>query len=363
MLIDNLLNDKIIQPIGRTYLKNSALYMNFSGSGIRFAVKTRKILIRLTGSKVDEENSQPYVSVLIDDNRIDYCIDKLDYWIELDLSNDKHIIEIIKRTESSVSFCAIKEIVADEFLTLEKSERCKIEFYGDSLTCGFGNLSECCDDPFKTETESFLEGYAYLVSKKLDCDYSAICVSGFPIYKSRWNEGFPIESVADMISITDYSEDMTFATAIPWDNSKYHPDVVVVNLGANDHSYFTEGMKWIDELIAQYGDFKLAEKDVRYIQEVRNLKQKINQFLDNLFALYGKDLRVVWCLFDIYFEDGVLYDVIKEQVINYSENTFFCDISFQTNVRGAAWHPGKVMHKEAALQLSDFIENILRVEV
>ena len=363
MNVFDLVSNNKIKTIGRTYFKDSKLFMNFSGSGVEFCINSNKLVINLTGTKVDEENSRPFVSLLVDDNRYDYAIDKWDYQIELTLSEGKHLIQIIKRTESPVSFCAIKEIIADEFVELEEDKKLKIEFYGDSLTCGFGNLSECCDDPFKTETESFLEGYAYLVSKALDAQYSAVCVSGFPVYKSRWNEGFPIDSVADMISITDYSEDMTFNTVIPWDNSQYIPDLVIINLGANDHSYFTEGMAWIDELIKKYGDIKLIENDEVYLNEIKNLKLKINRFLENLFNVYGNNIKIVWCLFDIYFEDGILYNIIKNQVLNYSKNTYFCDISFKTNVRGAAWHPGRVMHQEAADILTKFIQNILKAEV
>lgn len=356
MRISDVIQNKKVKLIGRTYIKDSKLFINFSGSGIKFKVLTNKLTIKLTGTKVDDINSRPYVSILVDGDRKDYAIDDLNYVIDLDLSYEPHIVEVLKRTESSVSFCAIEAIEAVEFLDFIEEKDLKIEFYGDSLTCGFGDLSECADDPFQTKTESFLEGYAYLISKALNADYSAISVSGFPVYKSRWNEGFPIDNIPDMVSICDYSEDMTYDTIVPWDNSKYHPDLVVVNLGANDQSYFIEGMKWIDELIQKYGDFELVQKDELFLKEIEKLKKSITRFLDNLRKIYGKDLKIVWCLFDIYFEIGRLHEIIKEHVLSYDGNTYFNIVSFKTNVRGAAWHPGKVMHREAADVLVDFIK-------
>ena len=240
MRLSELIQENKIKPIGRTYIKDSKLFMNFSGSGVKFLVKTKKLIINLTGTRVEDSTKRPYVSLLIDDIRQDYAIDNLDYSIELDLSDDIHKVEVIKRTESSVSFCAITKIQADKFLEYIENTRVKLEFYGDSLTCGFGDLSECRDEPFETRTESFLEGYAYLTSRALDAEYSAVCVSGFPVYKAKWNEGFPIDSIADMVSISDYSEDMTFDTVIPWDNSKYKPDIVVINLGSNDACTFIQ---------------------------------------------------------------------------------------------------------------------------
>lgn len=356
MLITDVILKHKIKFIGRTYVKDSKLFMNFSGSGIKFSILSNKLIIKLTGTKHDDINSRPYVSLIIDGNRKDYPISQENYIIDLELPYGSHIVEVLKRTETSVSFCAITEIIADSFIDYVDEKKLKIEFYGDSLTCGFGNLSLDKEDPFKTETESFLEGYSYLVAKGLNADYSAICVSGFPVYKSRWNEGFPIDSVADMISISDYSEDMTFDNVIPWDNKKYKPNLIMVNLGANDHSYFTEGMKWIDDLVAEYGDIKLVEKDENYLKEINNLKIRITKFLDDLRNLYGKDIKIVWCLFEIYFEDGILLDIIKNHVLNYEGNTYFYKISCVNNDRGAAWHPGKIMHKEASIQLIDFIK-------
>lgn len=356
MQISELIQENKIKTIGRTYIKDFKLFMNFSGSGVKFCVKTNKLIIKLTGTRVDDENNRPYVSLLVNDNRKDYAIDNLDYAIELNLEDGNHIVEVLKRTESSVSFCMIKEIIAEEFIEFSDDKQMKIEFYGDSLTCGFGNLSECAEDPFSTKTESFLEGYAYKLSKALNAEYSAISVSGFPVYKSRWNEGFPIDSIPDMVSICDYSEDMTFDTTIPWDNKKYQPDLIVVNLGANDQSYFIEGMKWIDDLIQKYGDFELVQKDEIYLNEVNKLRNSITKFLDNLRKIYGKDIKIVWCLFEIYFEIGRLHEIIEEQVSNYDGNVYFYFVTFKTNVRGAGWHPGKVMHTEAKEQLEKFIK-------
>ena len=50
---------------------------------------------------------------------------------------------------------------------------------------------------------------------------------------------------------------------------------------------------------------------------------------------------------------------MKNQVLEYDGDTHFCDVSFITNVRGAAWHPGKVMQKEAADLLIECIKRII----
>ena len=359
MQISELIQENKIKTIGRTYIKDSKLFMNFSGSGIKFKVLTEELAIKMYATKYNEVNSYPYISVLIDGQRYDYGLYQEHHEIKMTLSKEPHTIEILKRTESPVSFAAIEDVVADEFLELEKENKLKIEFYGDSLTCGYGNLCNNPNLPFTSHTESFLESYAYLTAKLLNADYSAICVSGFPIYKSRWNQGFPIDSVADMVSICDYSEDMSFETAHPWDNSKFIPQVVVVNLGSNDCSYFTEGQDWVDELVKEKGSFAEALKDHKFQSELVNLGEKVKSFLNKLFELYGPSLKVVWALGMIEMQKHVT-DVIDQAIKEYNNPNVF-QLAFsnlkKSNDLGANWHPGAMMHKTAALELVELIKN------
>lgn len=361
MNFQNLEKENKLKFIGRTYEKNNMLFMNFSGSGVKFKVRSNKLRIKMFATKYDDAKSCPYISVLIDDKRFDYPLNEEHTLIEIDLTNENHIVQILKRTESSVSFAAIEDITVDEFLTFEDESKLKLEFYGDSLTCGYGNLSTVPTEPFSTKTESFLEGYAYLTAKALNADYSAVCVSGFPIYKSRWNEGFPIDSVGDMISICDYSEDMTFETTNSWDNNKYIPDIVVVNLGSNDCSYFTEGQNWVDELVKVHGDFnKVIELPV-FQERLNNLEKKIVSFLDELFSKY-KNVKVIWALGMVEINKHV-QAVFDRAIYNYNNKNVY-QLTFHSYEKskdiGANWHPGATMHRDAAEELVAFIkENIL----
>ena len=359
MYFNKLELENKIKFIGRTRVDDGKLFMNFSGSGIKFKVLTEELVIKMYATKYNEANSYPYISVLIDSERYDYGLYQEHQEIKMTLSKEPHIIEILKRTESPVSFAAIEDIFASEFLELEKENKLKIEFYGDSLTCGYGDLCNNPNLPFTTHTESFLESYAYLTAKLLNADYSAISVSGFPIYKSRWNLGFPIDSVADMVSICDYSEDMTFETAHTWDNNKFIPQVVVVNLGTNDCSYFTEGQEWVDELVKEKGSFAEALKDPKFQSELVNLGEKVKSFLNKLFELYGPSLKVIWALGMIEMQKHVI-DVISEAIKDYNNPNVF-ELAFsnlkKSNDFGANWHPGAMMHKTAALELVELIKN------
>ena len=365
MNFNKLIEENKIKTIGRTRITDDKLYFNFSGSGICFKTKTDKLIIRLYSPKFNDANSYPYISVLIDNERYDYGVFEEHQTIEMTLSKQIHKVEILKRTESPVSFVAIEDISALEFIPLEIENNLKIEFYGDSITCGYGILTNNPNHPFTTHTESFLDSYAYLTAKTLGADYSAICVSGFPVYKSRWNEGFPIESIMDMISICDYSEDMTFETAYKWDNSQFIPHIVVVNLGTNDCSYFTEGQNWIDELILKHGSFEKALQDEIVKERLNNLGEKIKSSLDCLFNVYGENIKIIWALGMLEINSHV--QEVIDKALNEYNNPNVYQFQFtslkKSNERGANWHPSKMMHFNAKEELVYFIESrILRGE-
>lgn len=359
MLLQELLDNKKIVPVGRTWLNNDLLFLNFSGSGIRCNVSGNEINITFFATKYNEENSCPYITVFLNNKRSDYALDSEYKTITIPLNKGVNDLRILKRTESNVSHAAIKEISGVEYHEVEDKKHLNIEFYGDSLTCGFGSLSTDPSLPFETKTESFFDAYPYKLAQKLDANYSAISVSGFPVYKSRWNQGFALDSVADMISISSYHNDDTLQTAPKWDNKNYKPDLVIINLGTNDESYFSVGQDWVDELVKEVGSIEEARKHPKFVNELDLMYKRILKFLDDLYKIYGKDLKVVYIMgmVDVI---GFIYDTILKAIneFNNPNATFFKLTGPKPDdVFGSVWHPGSKMHDNTAEELYNHIKN------
>lgn len=349
-MINELLVNQKIKAIGRTFLKDDLLFTNFSGSGVKCFVSGGNITITLFATRFDDENNRPYASILIDTERYDFALENEFNTYELPLKEGVHEVKIIKRTESSVSHMAIKEILVDNFYEIKEKNRLNIEFYGDSLTCGFGSLSTDPSEPFRTCTESFLDGYSYMVANDLDANYSAISVSGFPVFKSRWNQGFPIDSIADMISLASYHDEDTFQTAISWNNENYKANLVIINLGTNDESYFTIGQDWVDELIKEVGSYEEAMKHPKFIKNLDLLRHRILQFFKDLFNIHGKDLKVLY-LMGMVDVSPFIYDAINWAIKEFNNpNVMHYKLTGPTkdSIFGAVWHPSKFMHRNTA---------------
>jgi len=146
------------------------------------------------------------------------------------LNTGTHKIEVIKANEANHCDLILKNINFYGNLDFSAKESAKpiIEFYGDSISCGYGNLGLNTENDFKTETEDELYAYPYLLAKKLNLTPSVVAMSGIHIALSPFNETSP-----GMLSYWN-----TLDCSKNYDMSKTIPNYVVINLGTNDNTKY-----------------------------------------------------------------------------------------------------------------------------
>ena len=74
MNLRELLNANKVEYIGRTYFEDDKLFMNFSGSGVRLLVSGEKVVLKMFATRYSCDNNRPYISVFVNDNRVDYAL-------------------------------------------------------------------------------------------------------------------------------------------------------------------------------------------------------------------------------------------------------------------------------------------------
>ena len=214
----------------------------------------------------------------------------------------------------------------------------KIEFIGNSITCGYGVEDTLGDDHYLDETENHWLSYATLTSDALGAQHFSISRSGIGAYR---NYGGPATGSSDampqMYDLTLYHDSTQL-----WNFKRWTPDVVCINLGTNDFS-------------TPAYDAALYEKSyLGLVRHVRNcypqafivlmsgpmLQEKTNAIvkktLDNIKKTLNKkgDKRIL--RFDFTPQDGSL---------GY----------------GADYHPSKAQHQKMAEELTKFLkENIFK---
>lgn len=250
-----------VKTIGRTYYENGVRYFSHSGSGIEFSCTGEYAVINL----VDDSQGRYYNvhkarfaiyknGELIVDETLKEA--EKSYHITLDGYESECVIKIIKLSEAQYSSMGVGEIAVYGKTDIEPTadKPLKIEFIGDSITCGYGVDEEKTNGYFSTATENFTKTYAYLTAEMLGADYSAVCFSGYGVYSGYTSNG--VRNSKDVLP--NYYEQSCFLYGgrdILWDFSEYQSDIIVINLGTNDASYCGSSLSGRQEFTRKYAEF------------------------------------------------------------------------------------------------------------
>ncbi len=242
-------NEENMKLIGRVYMNDETLWLGMSGTGAEFTCDASALTLTLCADEVcgGERKDFARAAVYVNgERRSDILFDQAFKTVTLALEGES-VITIIKLSECAMGNVGIKPLMVDDGakITPTPKKDLKIEFIGDSITCGYGVDDEDENHEFLTETEDVTRAYAYKTAKALDADYSMFSLSGYGIVSGYSTEG---ERHEDQLVPTFY-ESYGFSIGsfggvkpmdIPWDFRRFVPDIVVINLGTNDDSYCGE---------------------------------------------------------------------------------------------------------------------------
>lgn len=192
--------------------------------------------IGFTGSGFDVVLDDPdggvYFDIIIDGDgehrRVIHCLKgRHAYAVARHLADTPHTVEILRRVDPTlpvVMFDGIKVANPATVFRPALHRSLNIEYYGDSITAGFGVLAPKGADQSNPAYMDNYVAYDAIVARALHADYRSIALSGIGILKS-W---FPLvmPQMYDRLAPRDASSH--------WSFSSWTPDIVVVNLLQND---------------------------------------------------------------------------------------------------------------------------------
>ena len=148
------------------------------------------------------------------------------------LSDEIHTVEITKRTESflgKVEFLGFD--IDGTLLPPDPKPENKIEFIGNSITCGYGN-EDVSTGGFDESLENNYLAYGAVCARELNAQYRATAYSGRGVaFNYNCSEGDLIPEIYEK-----YFADENNGGGNQYDHSSYVPDLIVINLGTNDHN-------------------------------------------------------------------------------------------------------------------------------
>lgn len=142
-----------------------------------------------------------------------------------------HTVTLYKRSESSFGewcFYGMRVLGEAQKSALPPPPEHKIEFIGNSITCGSDVLTPTVGGEFDMMYQDAYYGYAGQVAKNLGAEAHIICSSGHGVSVNF--DGTRNNLIPDMYGLTGAHSSM----AVEWDHSQWRPDVIVINLGTND---------------------------------------------------------------------------------------------------------------------------------
>ena len=349
---------------GRHYYdeERNVTFFNFSASGFEVSFIGTSIEGCFYSTRADDNKNRPYLAVSIDN---DYDPDKAipiqltsgvhsnvtrkegNYFVHdrvvlaQNLENKKHTIRVYKRSECLISKVGLKSVSTDgEIIEVDaKPLDYKLEFYGDSVTCGYAVESDNFYERFSSRTENAMKTYANVAANILNADVSLISCGGYPMYQSKYSKDCSPDNIPAMFSLADveYHTKLTHQ----WDNSKYIPDVIVIALGANDGSIL-RGLTGQDR-----------------VKFLNTYKQKYIDFISLIRNTYGEDKLVI--VSDEILELGSEFNDAMDEVASYFNSDKVIRAKYSAYEKAidrtlpGEGHPNKEMQYLAGVELADLI--------
>lgn len=343
-------DEEHVKVMGRTFTDaNGSRWLNNLCSGVEFSFTGTKASIDVQAVSNENKEHLGRIAIYVNDKLVvDDLIDKLNKTYDFFESEEEQTVsvKIMRLSESAYIPFAIDSInttsTAEIQPTAVKSR--KIEFIGDSITCGYGVDDQSTTSHWSTANSDGSKAFAYKTAQKLGAEYSMFAASGFGVIS-----GYTGGDINTLQTIPQYYGSQGFswytlpngkkATDIAWNFDVDEPDAIVINLGTNDSSYTKD-----DE--AKKAAF--VEKYVDFLKQIRSKNPTATIFCT--LGTMGQDL----------------YPQVEEAVASYSKETGDKNItSLEFDVQNmndgvcVDWHPTEATHEKASETLADYMSYVM----
>ena len=351
------------------YLDNKGIrYFDYSASGFCFVMKGKKAQATLVSDPDGwSEENKAVLGVFITEGT-DTCIGAIpeepDFRLTLreaetrctlfESDVEKTVtVRVMKFSEAAFGYAGLKDIDIDGELqssavvstgstTVSTEQPLKLEFIGDSITCGYGVEGIWEKDTFTTQQERPDKAYAFLTAKALGAEVQLCSWSGIGLTSNYVDpETVNLPETQWLMQATWPYTDKSLSLRLELEpevwkpEGHFEPDIVVINLGTNDIS-------WVRGI---------EDRRLNYVAQLRHLMEAVHR--------RSPRAKIVCCL-------GIMGEALNASVAEAvalfkkdfpkvtAEFLPFTEQKPEDGI-GADWHPSPVTHKKAAELLTALI--------
>lgn len=344
-------SDAKIQYAGRINDKDpDHVKFSFPGVTIRAKFEGTAIDALLTEHGSGGTTTTNYFNVIID-NDTTFTLKLLKtqaiYELARELKDTIHTIELFKRTESSVgsvTFNGFQLESGKSLLTPDALPEHKIEFIGNSITCGYGNEVSTTDPNsfhFTSVNENNYKAWGAITARNVNAQYSCVAYSGRGMYMNNTGSTTnTLPKIYDHIIADDASN--------LWDHTRYTPDIIVINLGTNDFAAEASGYATLDsaKYVSTYIDFITK---LRGYYPTAKIICAVGVMMSDYYPVGAKH----WTRIQRYVNGLVSY-----KKTNGDKQVYYLKMNPQSSPYGEDWHPTAKTQNDMANTLTTYINNL-----
>ena len=342
---------------GRYLDHEGVRYFDYSASGFSFVMKGRRAeAVILSDPEKWEEVNKGLVGVFVtegSDTSIGAIPEEPNQRVTLS-ERENHIVlfesdvektvtvRVMKFSEAAFAYAGLKSLEIEGSIvepamvsrTADTAGQLKLEFIGDSITCGYGIEGIWGKDTFTTKQERPDKAYAFLTAKALGAQVQLCSWSGIGLVSNYVDpETVNLPDTHWLMQANWPYTDKSLSLRLGlepevWDAARYEPDIVVINLGTNDIS-------WVRGI---------EDRRLGYVANLRHLIEAVHR--------RSPKAKICCCL-------GIMGEALNESVAEAVElfkkdfpavtaKAVLFTQQLEADGIGADWHPSAVTHKKAA---------------
>ena len=355
------INNDELSWSGRYLDHDGIRYFDYSASGFCFVMKGKKAeAIILSDPEAWNEANKGVLGIFVtegSDTSIGAIPEEPSQRVTLN-ERENHIVlfesdvektvtvRVMKFSECAFGYAGLKSLEIDGTVVepVETTGQLKLEFIGDSITCGYGIEGVWEKDTFTTAQERPDKAYAFLTAKALGAEVQLCSWSGIGLISNYVDpETVNLPDTHWLMQANWPYTDKTLSLRLGiepevWDAGKYQPDIVVIHLGTNDISW-VRGME---------------ERRLEYTAQLRHLIEAVHR--------RSPRAKICCCL-------GIMGEALNESVAEAVElfkkdfpavtaKAVLFTQQLESDGIGADWHPSALTHKKAAELLSAALRSL-----
>lgn len=349
---------------GRYLDHNGIRYFDYSASGFCFVMKGKRAeTVILSDPDSWDEANKGVLGIFVtegSDTSIAAIPEEPTARITL-TQREKHIVlfdspvektvtvRVMKFSEAAFGYAGLKSLELEgDLLSSPESpataSQLKLEFIGDSITCGYGIEGVWEKDTFTTQQERPDKAYAFLTAKALGAQVQLCSWSGIGLISNYVDpETIMLPDTHWLMQANWPYTDKSLSLRLGiepevWDGAGYEPDIVVIHLGTNDISW-VRGME---------------ERRLEYTAQLRQLIEAVHRRSPRAkicccLGIMGEQLNAS-------VEEAV--NLFKKDFPNVAAKALLFTQQLEEDGIAADWHPSAVTHKKAAELLAEALRTL-----